>query len=150
MSPIDTYRDAFLKFIREGMSYAEALEQFDEDEWNRAVMKEMFDHDALLDPVTRQWITNDSRGLPALFQLSILANFQMSSKRDFEEQAVPLMIAGWTSEMPECYRHNSQDPWRQCPVMSLYWRAPSKRPGKPGRKYLSTQQAYNAMKKAKP
>ncbi len=127
----DVYRDAFLKFMADGMSYAEAYEQFDEQELQAAHMAEI---DA-----------GEAREDDSLFNLCVKANFERRNKQDFEEQAVPLMLAGWTMELPESHRHNSKDFWRQGQVMSLYWRAPSKRPGKPGRKYLSTNQAFNAM-----
>ena len=69
------------------------------------------------------------------------------------EKAIELWLAGWTSELPEHYNtpeaqeRAKNDPWSRCAVMSWYWRAPSKRKGKPGRRYLSTNQAFNAMKR---
>lgn len=148
MSPTDTYRDAFLKFISEGKTYAEALEEFDEEEFSQTALVELLGHEARIDFLTHEFKTNDERRLPALFSLLCRAQFERANNADFEEQAVPLMMAGWTSEVPSCYRNNNQSFWRQCPTMSLYWRAPSKRPGKPGRLYRSTSQAYNAMKRS--
>lgn len=148
MNPIDTYRDAFMKFLSEGMTHAEAMEQFDQREWDAAVIAELEGNGLLrLDWPSLEHVTNDERKLPSLLSLSSLANFQKRSAIDFEEQAIPLMLAGWTSEVPN--PTNRKDPWLQCQTMSLYWRAPSKRPGKPGRCYPSTQQAYNAMIKAR-
>ncbi len=147
-TPIDMYRDVFLKFIADGMTYDEALDQFDEDEWFRASMEEVFTDQARIDVFGGGFVTNDERKLPALFALSCRAHRQRTDTREMQEQAIPLYMAGWTSEVPECFKNNSADFWRQCPVMSLYWRAPSKLPGKPGRRYLSTNQAYRAMMKA--
>lgn len=146
-SPIDTYRDAFLKFLSEGMSYTDALEQFELTKFQEAALTEMLTREARIDIISHEFVTNDERRAPALFQLLTRAQFEQRSAIDFEEQATPLMLAGWTSEVPEGYKHNSGKFWRQCPVASLYWRAPSKRPGKPGRRYLSTNQAFNAMQK---
>ncbi len=97
----------------------------------------------------------DERGREALkdatslFCIMVAIGRQETNENDFEQQAAPLYLAGWTSEVSECYQTNSKDPWRQCPVASLYWRAPSKRPGKPGRRYLSTNQAFRAMERCK-
>lgn len=140
----DTYRDAFLKFIADGMSYAEAKAQFDEVEWRKALISEIDSG------VTVNRTTGDIEcdGKPSLLALGARADAEARSIRDMETQGLALYAAGWTSEVPDSYKHNSKAFWRQCPTMSLYWRAPSKRPGKPGRKYLSTNQAYNAMMKA--
>lgn len=147
MNPIDTYRDTFLKFLADGMSYAEAFEQFDEKEWRKAVIAELDDGQTRLDRESGELVTNDERYLPALLSLGARADFERRSIRDFNEQAVPLMLAGWTSEVAN--PTNSKHFWSQVQTMSLYWRAPSKRAGKPGRRYLSTQQAYNAMMRGK-
>jgi hypothetical protein len=145
-TPIDILRDEFQRFVREGMSYAEALEMFDEDEFRKAAIEELETVGIRIDPKTYCQLVNDDRGVTPLIDLLGLAHMQQRSREDFEQQAVPLMLAGWTSEVPN--PTNRQDPWLQCQTMSLYWRAPSKRPGKPGRRYLSTNQAYRAMMKA--
>lgn len=139
----DTYRDSFLKFLSEGMTHAEALEQFDETLLRRAAVDELMEVGIRIHPVTYQQLLNDDRDLTPLIDLLSLGEMQKRSQRDFEQQAVPLMLAGWTSEVPN--PTNRKDPWLQCQTMSLYWRAPSKRPGKPGRRYLSTNQAHNAL-----
>lgn len=54
-------------------------------------------------------------------------------------QVRALLAAGWKYELPDVH---DPDP------MSWYWRAPPKREGSRGQKYLSTNQAYNAMRKA--
>lgn len=53
-------------------------------------------------------------------------------------QVEALLAAGWRYELPR----EDLEPWQ------WYWRAPPKRPGKPGRKYLSTNQAFNAMRRS--
>ena len=62
------------------------------------------------------------------------------------EKALELSAAGWTAEIE---KHHTPHPFTgSVDVMSWYWRAPSKRPGKKGRKYLSTNQAWNAYQRA--
>lgn len=142
----DTYRDAFSGFLANGMTHAEAMEQFDESLLRRAAVDEMMEVGIRIDPETYRQLLNDDRGVIPLIDFLGLAEMQRRSQRDFDQQAVPLMLAGWTSEVPN--PTNRKDPWLQCQTMSLYWRAPSKRPGKPGRRYLSTQQAFNALMKS--
>lgn len=150
--PIDTYRDAFLRFMTEGCSYREALEHFDEKEFRSAAMEEL-DGDLVrrigpLEDIIRagDFVTNDQRGLPALLDLLTHAEFEKRNSVDSPDyqQALDLWQAGWTSE-----NANPASPgfWGQTQVMSWYWRAPSKRAGKPGRRYLSTNQAWNALQK---
>lgn len=143
--PCDQLRDSFLQFLSEGMTYAEALAEFDEDQFVKAAMAEVFHHEVYC--YGMEWKTNDERELPGLFSLYARASREMQDARDMEF-ALALYAEGWTSEVPPTFQTNSRDFWRQCPVMSLYWRAPSKRPGRPGRRYLSTNQAYNAMKRS--
>lgn len=92
-------------------------------------------------------MTNDERQLPALFDLLVCAQFEQRNSVDGADyqQALELWQAGWTSESHEPY---SDHFWSQVQVMSWYWRAPSKRPGKPGRRYLSTNQAWNAFQRS--
>lgn len=145
MNPIDTYRDTFLKFLSDGMTHLEAYSQFCPVALNRAVAEEITS-DAVQMHMGKL-IT--PTGQVSLLELCSTALREADDEQTFEEQCIPLMLAGWTSEVPECYQNNSRDKWSQCPQMSLYWRSPSKRPGKPGRKYLSTNQAFNAMQRAK-
>lgn len=146
MNPIDTCLDLFQKFIRDGMTYADAYDQFDRDELQSAVNAELERGDSVqvfsMNPIGN----TNACGHETLFDCVVKANFEKQQILDFNEQALPLYISGWTSEEPN--PSNSREFWRQTQVMSLYWRAPSKRPGKPGRRYLSTQQAFNAMTKA--
>lgn len=129
MNPIDTYRDTFKQLVAQGKTPLEALNEFDRDKWNAAMCAEI-----------------DERGESTLLALGAMAEHEANDLKDME-QAIELWGAGWTSEVPECYKHNSKSFWRQCPVMSWYWRRPPRRAGKPGRRYLSTNQAYNAMKR---
>lgn len=144
--PFDAYRDSFLRFVENGMSCDEALSEFDEAKFHKAAVAEL---DAKLVRVVTfeeshqragDWITNDERKLPALIDLWVRAQIERRNSvhgKDYH-QALELWQAGWTSES---VRPDSQ-------VMSWYWRAPSRRPGKLGRKYLSTNQAHKALKKA--
>lgn len=152
MNPIDTYRDAFLRFRAEGMTYDEALSQFDEKDFTDAAMIELdsgltrrvtFEEDVLK---AGDFVTNDDRKMPALFDLLTHARHERRNGVHGEayRQALDLWQAGWTSESP---RPATNDFWAQVQVMSWYWRAPSKRRGLPGRKYLSTNQAWNALQR---
>lgn len=146
--PFDTLRDTFLRLLADGMTHEEALMAFDEEEFWQAAMAEFFSGAVRVVPALENiekvgdWITNDERKLPALFDLLTTARMEHrnSVNGDDYKQAMDLWQSGWTSE--------SQRPDSQ--VMSWYWRAPPKRPGKPGRKFLSTNQAWNAMRRAIP
>ncbi len=133
--PIDTFRDAFLRFLADGKTHAEALEEFDFDDWNAVMMAEI-----------------EERGTRTLLDLCGCAMREEADARDME-LAIELWLAGWKSEMPlgytspEALEAAKHDPWRRCPVMSWYWRRPSRRAGKPGRRYLSTNQAWRALQR---
>lgn len=62
-------------------------------------------------------------------------------RADCIPQVDALIMAGWHWELPEIVNdHQGEtEPWQ------WYWRAPPKRKGSKGRRYLSTQQAYNAL-----
>lgn len=145
---IDTYRDAFLKFLADGMDHEEACNQFDKDLLNQAVNAELERGDSVRVFNSDPMGCDNACGHETLFDLVVKAGFVRRNRLDFETQVTPLLLAGWTYEVPDSYRHNSKDFWRQPQQMSFYWRAPSKRPGKPGRRYLSTNQAFNAMQRA--
>lgn len=142
----DTYREAFQKFVADGMTHMEAKMMFDDDELQEAVNAELERGDSVQRLNLKTLQMESACGHETLFDLVVKASFEERQRRDFEEQAVPLMMAGWTMETPN--PTNSKHFWSQTQIMSLYWRAPSKRPGKPGRRYLSTNQAFNAMNKA--
>lgn len=57
--------------------------------------------------------------------------------REGKTEAKALIAAGWTLILPEGCRDPLPYQWQ--------WRRPGKRPGKPGRKFLSTSQAHNAL-----
>ncbi len=114
---------AFESFLAKGMSHAEALAEFNKDEWNAAMLAEM-----------------DNYGTKGMLDLAAKAGREESNAHDME-QATVLWLENWISELP--------DPRYEYDVMSWYWRRPSRREGKPGRKFLSTSQAYNALRREK-
>lgn len=122
MKTTDYYVETFQKFLAQGMSHLEALNQFDRKEWNEAMMRE---------PELK-------RGSIRMLELCGLALREEMDLEDLD-QAMELWGAGWTSETP----YKAQ----QIHIMSWYWRRPSKRKGSKGRLFLSTNQAYNAYKK---
>lgn len=137
----ELYRDLFLKHVADGMSYREAMECFDEDELKIAVNAELSDPSAKL--------SHGADTKPrTLFDLTVRAQFEKRNSIDSHDgaQCLALWQAGWTSENAN---PASAGFWGQAQLMSLYWRAPSKRPGKPGRRFLSTNQAFNAMQRGR-
>ena len=131
----DFYRDAFLDLLAKGFTHFEALETFDRDEWNEAMTAEIMSGDCKqFDRSLLHYIT--ASGKPSLLDLAGKAVME-SCDREALEQAHELWMAGWTSE--------PVTPKSQ--VMSWYWRRPPRRAGKPGRKYLSTNQAWMALKR---
>lgn len=73
----------------------------------------------------------------ALFVASV-ARTRWEMNRRGSRKAWELIRAGWKFELPD-----SDDP----EIMSWYWRRPPRRKGTSGRKFHSTDQAHNAMKK---
>jgi len=72
------------------------------------------------------------------------ASHQEREKKDME-QALELSAAGWQAEIQP---HHTPHPFTgNVQVMSWYWRRPARRKNQKGRLYLSTNQAWNAMKK---
>lgn len=59
-------------------------------------------------------------------------------------QVNALLDAGWKFELPEIV---NGWPHRETEPMSWYWRSPPRCRGSKGRKYWSTQQAFNALRK---
>lgn len=57
-------------------------------------------------------------------------------------QVRELLAAGWKYEVPG-EGHYDYDPWQ------WYWRAPPKRTNSRGQKFLSTNQAWNALQRRK-
>ncbi len=72
--------------------------------------------------------------------LDFLAEKQRAKAyRKDAEQVYALLAVGWTFEIPSVW----SDP------LSFYWRAPPKGKRALGRRYLSTNQAFNAMNRSK-
>lgn len=139
----DTYRDSFLRLVAQGMTYREAMECFDPAELQAAVRQEM-DRGDCRKHQYGQIIFEADEEPTTLFDLTVRAEFERRNSLDSNDgqQCLALWQAGWTSENAN---PTSAGFWGQPQLMSLYWRAPSKRAGKPGRRYLSTNQAYNAL-----
>lgn len=146
VKPFDTYRHAFLCFLAQGMGYDEAMAQFDEREFSRLAIEELEIKDAVIDPTLMELVTNDERKEPALFELYSRAQFEKRNNVDSPDfqQAMDLWAAGWKSELP---RTPGENFWSQVQVMSYYWRRPSKRKGSKGRLFLSTNQAWQALRR---
>jgi hypothetical protein len=62
---------------------------------------------------------------------------------DEKQQVLSLIDAGWTPEPPTTGNQGFTHPWDA--VMSWSWRRPPKHLGRPGRRFASTRQAYNAL-----
>lgn len=82
--------------------------------------------------------------------LKMVEDCKLESRRNSLPQVDALLQAGWKFELPEIVNHNppkhdwsktETEPWQ------WYWRAPAKRKGSKGRKYQSTTQAFNALKR---
>src|SRR5688572_18677930 len=70
---------------------------------------------------------------------------KLESRANCMPQVDALIAAGWRFELPEIVNGGSTletEPWQ------WYWRSPPKRAGSKGRKFWSTNQAFNALKKA--
>ncbi len=107
--------------MAQGKTALEAMREFNEETVKAAVRSEL---DELL-------------GFGPLFELAVAASAEERDEKDME-QAVELWVAGWTSEKPSA----------SCAVMSWYWRSPPKGKRPLGRQYLSTNQAYRAMRRS--
>lgn len=70
---------------------------------------------------------------------------KLECRRDDVTQCDALILAGWKFVLPELVnpdmRKFESEPWQ------WYWRRPARRKGSKGRLFLSTNQAYNAMRK---
>jgi hypothetical protein len=76
-------------------------------------------------------------GLPPGGLAELIEKNRLASQRAAEPQVYALLAAGWTFEVPS---ETATEPWQ------LYWRRPGPRGG---RFFASTQQAYNALQRAK-
>lgn len=135
MKNADFYRTTFLAMMNGGKSAWEAFQEFDGKDFNRALVEELSSSNVHVNPKTFTHETLD--GLPSLLTLSSWASREKMNEED-TEKAIELWMAGWTSEA---------DAKTQKDVMSWYWRRPSKRPGKLGRKFHSTNQAFMALRR---
>lgn len=123
----ETYRVAFRRLLTLGYQPADAIEEFEIDRLRAALQEELENRGRMA--------LNDEN---SLFSMCARAWKDQAEIRDLG-QACDLWGVGWKSETP----HGE----RQSEVMSWYWRSPSKRPGKPGRRFLSTNQAWNALRR---
>ncbi len=123
MSLADTYRDAFLALLKQGKSHLEAFEEFELRDFNLAMLDEL-KH-------------GRREGMPSLLELAAIANREQMNSNDMDK-AIELWLAGWVSLTPHKCQQN---------IMSWYWRRPPIRKRKMGRLFLSTDQAFNALKK---
>lgn len=97
----------------------------------------VWDWECFVQPIRAGEVTEADLCQPEI--LSALAHRTMLESRERDlVQVRALLAAGWRFELPS----DDAEP------MSWYWRAPPKRKGAKGRKYLSTNQAFNAMQKA--
>lgn len=110
--------DLFKDLLAQGKTHAEIEEMFTRDQ-----IREVFEH---LD-------TENGR---EFLDLCATAGMEQRNLKDMEK-AWELWMVGWTS--------HPVTPTSQ--VMSWYWRRSPRTRTRPGRLYLSTDQAYNAMKK---
>lgn len=136
MNPkIDFIRDAFLKFLKDGHTAQEALEEFDRDEFNAALWAEIESGAVFYNRETFKLETRD--GKPSLLDLGGMA---ARARCDDEAmgQAYELWMAGWKNEP---VTPNSQ-------AMSWYWRRPPRRKGSKGMLFLSTNQAFMHMRRS--
>ena len=132
----DLIRDTFLNLVKGGMTYLEAYRQFDREQWNKAMTEEIMNGDCIRDPDTFRCITQD--GKCSLLDLGAKAQLEQCDENAME-QAIELWLNGWTSHPVT----------KTSMVMSWYWRRPAKPPRKVGRLFLSTNQAWMALRREK-
>jgi len=117
------YTEMFQLMLNQGKTHLEAYRQFDEDKL-RAAMRDAFDD-------------GDHEDIMPLLDLMAKAGEQESDEKD-RDQCFDLWGAGWT--------HEKVTPDSR--PMSWYWRSPPKGKRPLGRRYLSTNQAWMAMRRA--
>lgn len=117
----ESYLEIFQLLLAKGMTHAEAMNEFD----HRAIGECLLSDDSPPEQ-KRKLLVLMGKGFR-----------EESNQKDLESQAIPLWLAGWTSEPGTPPRD----------VFSWQWRAPAKGKRTQGRKYLSTQQAFNAWGK---
>lgn len=78
----------------------------------------------------------------------MLEETKLESRRACMPEVDALIAAGWLFELPEIVNRKEGDPPRmETEPWQWYWRAPKKGNRTQGRKYWSTTQAYNALKR---
>jgi hypothetical protein len=97
--------------------------------------------------------THGANGGSLQWHGSALSELAEQTKLEIRRNCMPqvdaLLMAGWKYELPEIanrkdgenFTRMDTEPWQ------WYWRAPSKRAGGKGRRYLSTNQAFNALQR---
>ncbi len=121
----DLLRKTFQMLLAQGMTPLEALREFDREEWNKAVREEIE-------------IYGPNPPEPSLLDLSARANREGMNERDLSK-ALELWLAGWKSESVT----------KESDIFQWQWRRPPRMKNSLGMKFLSTDQAYNALKKEK-
>lgn len=124
---IDGLKDTFRLLVAKGHTPFEAFSMFDAGElWNMA-----------MEEVRERGPMETHADSDSLICLCVSAQQEERDRKDLEEQAIPLWLAGWTSE-PQS---------KDAQVMSWYWRAPAKGKRPLGRRFLSTNQAFMALQR---
>jgi uncharacterized protein YbaR (Trm112 family) len=90
-------------------------------------------------PVAAHVVTCPACGAAASVAAMLADEMRRLGRRACQGQVKALLAAGWSIEWPE----RDLEPW------AWRWRRPPKRPGKPGRLYPSTGQAWGAMMREK-
>lgn len=119
----EAYTEMFQLLLKQGKTHLEAYREFDEEKLRKA----------LLDSLDSG--PPGKRNL-ALLDLMALAGMEKADEAD-REQCFELWSQGWTSEK---VTPDSRP-------MSWYWRSPPKGKRPLGRRYLSTNQAWLAMRR---
>jgi hypothetical protein len=115
----DMVKATIARMLEQGVSPLEGIREFGDNTWLDALREDL------------------DEGGRTLLEIAGRALREEMNSHDMD-LAIELWLNGWKSETPHATQKD---------VMSWYWRAPSKRAGKPGRRYLSTHQAHRALKK---
>jgi hypothetical protein len=119
LSPDETFA-ILQKLMAQGLSATEAMAEFEKQD---------------LDASTLKALMEDGTSHP-LWVLSIQEMRESSHRETLEGQCYELWMNGWTVEP-----NGRDESW------AWYWRRPARRAGQKGRKFLSTNQAFNALKR---
>ncbi len=117
---VDFYLKLIQSFKAKGLTDGEILQEFNRDDFNKTLRESIEEgEDRLLDFAANAG--RDNRNIEDL------------------NKAIELWTAGWKSEIPKEFKNLD--------VMSWYWRRPPIGNRKTGKLFLSTDQAYSALKK---